>query len=414
MNERRVVVTGIGVLTPLGNDLNSFWNNLLEGKSGIDTITSFDTTHYSTKFAGQVKDFEPAQFFKNPKEARRCDRYTQLAIAASKQAYEDSGLEASQLDPERCGVIVGSGIGGLKTLEDQHATLVQRGPSRISPFMIPMMISNIAAGLISIEYNFQGPNFAIVTACATSNQSIGEAWRQIKYNEADVFIAGGSEAAVIGLGLGGFGAMKALSTRNDDPQRASRPFDKDRDGFVLSEGAGIVILEELEHARKRGAKIYGEIAGYGCSGDAYHMTSPSPDGKGVARSINLALQHAGLSADSVNYINAHATSTQLGDIAETQAIKLVLGQHAPKAWVSSTKSMIGHLLGAAGAVELAVCLKALQTGQVPPTINLENPDPQCDLDYVPKTARQGNIQVALNNSFGFGGHNTCIVAKKFV
>jgi 3-oxoacyl-[acyl-carrier-protein] synthase II len=412
MSHRRVVVTGIGVLTPIGNDLATTWAAALAGRSGIAPITHFDTTGYDTTFAGEVRGFEPAAGFKNPKDARRCDRYTQLAFAATKQAYADSGLDASRLNPDRCGVIVGSGIGGLKTLEDQHSILIQKGPSRVSPFMIPMMISNIASGLIAIDYNFRGPNFAIVTACATSNQAIGEAWRQIRHDEADVMIAGGSEAAVVPLGLCGFGAMRALSTRNDAPEKASRPFDRDRDGFVLGEGAGVLILEEYEHAKKRGARIYGEIAGYGASCDAHHMTSPDPEGTGVARAIHAAMKHAGVEASEIGYVNAHATSTSLGDIAETKALKLALGDSARSTWVNSTKSMIGHLLGAAGAVEMAFCLKVLETGDVPPTINLDNPDPECDLDYVPHTARHKEIRVALNNSFGFGGHNSCIIARK--
>jgi 3-oxoacyl-[acyl-carrier-protein] synthase II len=415
MSERRIVVTGIGVVTPLGNDLPTLWSNLLAGRSGIATISRFDASAYSTKFGGEVKDFVPAAAFKNPKDARRCDRYTQLAFAATQQAFANSGLGSAPINPERCGVIVGSGIGGLQTLEEQHTILKDRGPSRVSPFMIPMMISNIASGLIAIDYNFQGPNFAIVTACATSNQSIGEAWRQIRDDEADVMIAGGSEAAVVPLGLCGFGAMKALSTRNEAPEKASRPWDKDRDGFILSEGAGILILEELEHARKRGAHIYAEIAGYGASCDAYHMTSPTPDGSGVARAVTAALKRSQLNGSDIDYINAHATSTNLGDIAETKALKLALGEEsAKKTWISSTKSMLGHLLGAAGAVEMAICIKAIETGDVPPTINLDNVDPECDLDYVPNTARHKEIRVAMNNSFGFGGHNSCVIAKKMV
>ncbi|MDD5261597.1 MAG: beta-ketoacyl-ACP synthase II [Methylacidiphilales bacterium] len=414
MSQRRVVVTGMGVVTPLGNDLPTFWNNILESKSGVSTITTFDTTLFATKIAGQVKNFTPTDFFKNPKDARRCDRYTQLAFAAAKEAYANAGLGSTSLNPERCGIIFGSGIGGLQSLEDQHGTLKDRGPNRVSPFMIPMMISNIASGLLAIEYNFQGPSFAIVTACATASHSIGESWRLIKDDEGDVFITGGSEAAVVPIGLGGFSAMKAISTRNDQPERASRPFDKGRDGFVLSEGAGVIVLEELEHAKKRGAKIYGEIVGYGATTDAYHMTSPAPGGAGAARAMKRALQLANLNPSDIQYINAHGTSTPQGDICETQAIKSVFGDKAKNVWVSSTKSMIGHLLGAAGSVELAVCLKAIETGNVPPTINLEDPDPECDLDYVPNTARSGKINAIMNNSFGFGGHNACIIAKKFV
>jgi len=390
------------------------WEALSAGKSGIGLIDSFDTEGYDSKIGGQVRDFEPALHYKNPKDARRCDRYTQFAIAATKEAWTDSGLEASGLNPERCGVLVGSGIGGLKTLEDQHSILRERGPKRVSPFMIPMMISNIASGLIAIEYNFQGQNFAIVTACATASHSIGEAFKLIRQDEADVIIAGGSEAALCPLGLSGFGAMRALSTRNDAPEKASRPFDKDRDGFVLSEGAGIVIMEDLEHAQKRGAKIYAEIVGYGATCDAYHMTSPSENGIGAARAMKQALKVAGMNPEEINYVNAHGTSTEQGDICETEAIKTVFGNNAGNIWVSSSKSMTGHLLGAAGSVELAICTKAIETGIVPPTINLDNPDPRCDLDYVPNTARQGKISSVMNNSFGFGGHNACIIARKFV
>lgn len=414
MSYRRVVITGMGAVTPLGNDLAITWSNLIDGKSGISLIDSFDVTNYDSKIGGQVKGFEPAPHFKNAKDARRCDRYTQLALAATKQAWQDAQLDNASLNPERCGVLVGSGIGGLKTLEDQHSTLLSRGPQRVSPFMIPMMISNMASGMIAIEYNFQGPNFAIVTACATASHSIGEAFKLIRQDEADVIIAGGSEAALCPLGLSGFCAMRAVSTRNDAPELASRPFDKDRDGFVLSEGSGIIILEDLEHAIKRGAKIYAEVVGYGSTCDAYHMTSPSEGGIGAARAMTQALKVANINVDAVDYINAHGTSTGQGDICETEAIKKVFGNEAKNVWVSSTKSMIGHLLGAAGSVELAFCVKAIETGIVPPTINLDNPDPLCDLDYVPKVAREGNISTIVNNSFGFGGHNACIVAQKFV
>jgi 3-oxoacyl-[acyl-carrier-protein] synthase II len=414
MSYRRVVITGMGALTPVGSDITSMWNALTSGQSGIGLIDLFDTEGYESKIGGQVKNFDAAPHFKNPKDARRCDRYTQFAVAATKEAWADSGLNASSLNPERCGVLVGSGIGGLKTLEDQHSILKERGPKRVSPFMIPMMISNIASGLIAIEYNFQGPNFAIVTACATASHSIGEAFKLIRQDEADVIIAGGSEAAVCPLGLSGFNAMRALSTRNDAPEKASRPFDQDRDGFVLSEGAGIVILEDLEHARKRGAHIYAEVVGYGATCDAYHMTSPSENGIGAARAMKQALQVAGLNPENIDYVNAHGTSTEQGDVCETEAIKTVFGDKAKSTWVSSSKSMTGHLLGAAGSVELAVCTKAIQTGIVPPTINLENPDPRCDLDYVPNTARQAEIKAIMNNSFGFGGHNACIIARKFV
>lgn len=414
-SERRVVITGIGVVTPLGNDLATFWGNLKNGVSGIDRITAFDTADYDCKIAGEVKGFNPAGFFKNPKEVRRTDRYTQLAMAAAKLAVADAAVEPDKIaDLTRFGVVIGSGIGGLKTLEDQHSILMTKGPSRVSPFMIPMMISNMASGLVSMEFGLCGPNFATVSACATACHAVGEAWRMIRFNEADAFLAGGSEAAVVPLGIGGFAAMKALSTRNDEPQRASRPFDRDRDGFVMSEGAGILVLEELEHARKRGANIYCEVAGYGLSADAYHITSPSPEGDGAVRCMKMALEKGGINLDEVDYVNAHGTSTGLGDVCETKAIKTLFGERAKNGLlVSSTKSMTGHLLGAAGSVEMAACVMAIKEGIVPPTINLDNPDPECDLDYVPHKAREAKVRVAVNNSFGFGGHNATLVAKKF-
>ncbi|MEM9400701.1 MAG: beta-ketoacyl-ACP synthase II [Verrucomicrobiota bacterium] len=416
MSKRRVVVTGVGVFTPLGNDLETYWTNLLAGQSGVARITQIDANLFGSQIAGEVKDFDPLKYFSNPKESRRCDRYAQLALAAAKDAISDAGLaENTEYDPERSGVLVGSGIGGLRTLEDQHTDYMEKG-SKLSPFMIPMMISNISSGVISIEMNFKGPNFAIVTACATATHSIGEAYKLIAQDEMDVGIAGGSEAAVTKLGVGGFASMKALSTRNDDPEKASRPFDKDRDGFVLAEGSGIVVLEAYEKAKSRGAKIYGEIVGYGCSGDAYHMTSPPADGYGAALAMKRALQSGSIDPENVGYINAHGTSTPLGDIAETRAIKSVFGDHAKSGdmLVSSTKSMTGHLLGAAGGVELAVCLKTLQTGQVHPTINIENQDPECDLDYVKDEPRNKDVQIAMSNSFGFGGHNACLIAQKVV
>jgi 3-oxoacyl-[acyl-carrier-protein] synthase II len=413
-NERRVVVTGMGVTTPLGNDVETFWDNAKNGRSGIDLISAFDTTDYPCKIGGEVRDFEPAAFFKNPKDVRRTDRYTQLAMAASKMAFEDAAIDLNGIDPVRFGVIIGSGIGGLQTLETQHSVLMNKGPSRVSPFMIPMMISNMASGLVSMEYGLRGPNFATVSACATACHAIGEAWRMIVYDEADAFLAGGSEAAVIPLGIAGFAAMKALSTRNDEPQRASRPWDRERDGFVMGEGAGILALEELEHARKRGATIYCEVAGYGLSADAYHITSPLPEGEGASRCMELAMKKGGINPDEVDYINAHGTSTGLGDVCETRAIKVVFGDHARNGLsVSSTKSMTGHLLGAAGAVETVACVMAIRDGVIPPTINLDNPDPECDLNYTAHTARERKVRVALNNSFGFGGHNATLVVKEF-
>jgi len=413
MEDRRVVITGIGVVSPVGNDLDSFWSNIKAGKSGIGQIESMDTTDYDCKIAGEVRDFEPKSFYKNPKDARRSDRYTHLAMAASKMAINDSGIDADGLDRDRIGVMVGSGIGGLGTLEKQHQVLLERSPSRVSPFLIPMMISNIASGLISMDYGFAGPNMVIVTACATSNHNVGEAWRMIKFGDADAFVAGGAEASISKMGLSGFANMRALSSRNDDPQAASRPFDVDRDGFVMGEGAGVVVVEEMEHAKRRGATIYAELLGYGVSADAYHMTSPHPEGIGAARCMDMSLKHAKLNAEDVSYVNAHGTSTGLGDICETKAIKRTFGDHAKDGLVvSSTKSMTGHLLGAAGGVELAACVMAIKDGIVPPTINLDNPDPECDLDYVPKVAREMEVKNAVSNSFGFGGHNASLVVGK--
>ena len=412
--DRKVVITGIGVVTPVGKDRASYWDALKNGRSGIDRITAFDATDYDCKIAGEVKDFNAAGFFNNPKDVRRTDRYTQLAMAAAKLAVADSGIDLDKVDRHRFGVVIGSGIGGLKTLEDQHTVLMNKGPGRISPFMIPMMISNMASGLTSMELGLSGPNFSTVSACATACHALGEAWRMIQHGEADIFLAGGAEATIVPLGIGGFSAMKALSTRNDEPQRASRPFDKDRDGFVMGEGSGVLVIEELEHAKRRGAHIYCELAGYGLSADAYHMTSPLPEGEGAARCMRMAMEKAGVAPEDVDYVNAHGTSTGMGDICETKAIKAVFGAHAKNGLlVSSTKSMIGHLLGAAGAVEMAACILAITEGVVPPTINLENPDPECDLDYVPNVARERKVRVALNNSFGFGGHNATLVAKAY-
>jgi 3-oxoacyl-[acyl-carrier-protein] synthase II len=413
MNDRRVVITGLGAVTPIGNNVETFWSNLKNGVSGIRKIEGFDTTNYDCQIAGEVRDFDPKPFFKSPKDIRRTDRFAQLAMAAAKMALEDSGIDLEKLRRDRFGVIVSSGIGGLKTLQDQHTILLARGPSRNSPFTIPMLISNMASGLISMEYGLHGPNLCIVTACATSNNAIGESWRIIKFGDADIFLAGGSEASVVAIGLAGFSAMKALSTRNDEPERASRPFDRDRDGFVISEGAGIVVVEELEHAQARGAKIYCELTGYGLSADAYHMTAPPPDGEGAVRAMQMALEHARISPDQVDYINAHATSTDIGDVCETRAIKKVFGDHAYKVSISSTKSMTGHSLGGAGGIEMAACALAIRDSVIPPTINLENPGEECDLDYTPNVAREKKVRVVLNNSFGFGGHNATLVATAF-
>jgi 3-oxoacyl-[acyl-carrier-protein] synthase II len=410
---RRVVITGLGVITPVGNDLETFWSALKAGKSGIGRITAFDISQYDCQIAGEVRNFDPKPFFKNPKDVRRTDRFVQLAMAAAKMSIQDGGLDLEKVNRDRFGTIISSGIGGLKTLEDQFSILMNKGPSRTSPFTIPMLISNMASGVISMEFGLRGPNMCIVTACATSNNSIGESWRMIKFGDADIFLAGGSEASIVELGLAGFSSMRALSKRNDEPERASRPFDRDRDGFVMSEGAGVCVVEELEHAKKRGAKIYCELTGYGLSSDAYHMTAPPEDGEGAARAMKIALDHAKVSPSDVDYINAHATSTGLGDIAETKAIKMVFGEQAKKVTISATKSMTGHLLGGAGAVEMAACILSIRDGIIPPTINLENPDPQCDLDYTANKAKEKKVRVTLNNSFGFGGHNATLVATAF-
>jgi 3-oxoacyl-[acyl-carrier-protein] synthase II len=411
--ERRVVVTGIGVVSALGQSTRVFWENILAGKCGVRPISFFDASAFTTRIAAEIPDFDPSVAFPSPKEARRTDRYGQLAVFAAHHALQDSGLDLNKVNRDEVGVFLGSGIGGLETMAEQHAILMTKGPDRLSPFMIPMLILNMGSGLFSMFHDLRGPNVATCSACATGTHALGEAWRTIKMGDANVMFAGGSEATIVPLGLGGFCAMRALSTRNDDPQHASRPFDRDRDGFVMGEGGGVIVLEELEHAKARGARIYAEMSGYGNAADAHHLTSPSPGGEGAARCMRHALRSAGLNPDDVSYINAHGTSTPQGDIAETMAIKTVFGQHAKKLAVSSTKGATGHLLGAAGGVEMALCVKAIECDVAPPTINLENPDPQCDLDYVPNTAREMEVKVILNNSFGFGGHNACVVARKF-
>lgn len=413
-SERRVVITGLGLVTPLGTEVETVWKNLLEGQCGIDRITAFDPSAYDCQIAAQVKpDFNPVPAFPSPKEVRRTDRFAQFGIVAGHNALLDSGLDLNTANRDEIGVFIGSGIGGLETTEEQHNVLLAKGPNRLSPFMIPMLILNMASGLFSMYYKLRGPNVATCSACATANHAIGEAWRTLKMGAANVMFAGGTEATIVPLGIGGFCAMRAMSTRNAEPKRSSRPFDVDRDGFVMGEGAGVVVLEELEHAKARGAKIYCEIVGYGNTADANHMTAPSPQGEGAARCMRMALKAARMNPEEVSYINAHGTSTPQGDVCETQAIKTVFGEHAKKLAVSSTKGATGHMLGAAGAVEMAVCAKAIQTDSVPPTINLDNPDPECDLDYVPHTARQVKVEAIVNNSFGFGGHNACIVARKF-
>jgi len=412
--ERRVVVTGMGVVSALGDDVNTFWKSLVSGQCGIDRITSFDPSAYDTQIAAEVKNFNPAPAFPSPKEVRRTDRFSQFGVYAAWQALRDSGLDLNGANRDEIGVFIGSGIGGLETVTVQHKILIERGPGRLSPFMIPMLISNMASGLVSMYHNLRGPNFATCSACATANHALGEAWRTLKMGDAKVMLAGGAEATIVPIGIGGFCAMKAMSTRNAEPQRASRPFDKERDGFVMGEGAGVLVLEDLEHARARGARIYCELAGYGNTADAHHLTAPSPGGEGAARCMRMALRNAGLNPEDVSYINAHGTSTPQGDIAETEAIKTVFGDHARKVAVSSTKGATGHMLGAAGAVEMIVCIKAIETDTVPPTINYEVPDPECDLDYVPNTARQKPVHAVVNNSFGFGGHNASLIGKKFV
>jgi len=409
--KRRVVVTGMGALTPLGIGAEPTWEGMRAGRSGIGPITLFDPSGFASRIAGEVKGFDPTAWME-PREARHCDRFTQLAIAAAKMAVADCGIDLSATDLTRVGVFLGSGIGGTSTWEDQHRTLLERGPGRVSPFFIPMLILDIAAGRVAMMLGAKGPNLAIATACASSAHTIGEAYEVIKREDADVMVAGGTEADVTATALAGFCAMRALSRRNDDPPAASRPFDRDRDGFVLAEGAGVVVVEELERARRRGARIYGEIIGYGMSADAYHITQPCPDGDGMARAMENALADAGISADQVDYVNTHGTSTDVGDVAETLALKRVFGARAGQVPCSSTKSVTGHMLGAAGAAEFIACLFAIRDQVVPPTINLENPDPDCDLDYVPQQAREAPVRIAMSNSFGFGGHNAILIVRE--
>ena len=411
--DRRVVVTGLGVVTPLGHELERFWQNLLAGQCGVGPITAFDASKFDTRIAAEVRDFDPNPAFPSPKEVRRTDRFSQFGVYAAYQALKDSGLDLDRIDRDTAGVFLGSGIGGLYTVEEQHKILLSRGPGRLSPFLIPMLILNMASGMFSMYYKLRGPNLATCSACATANHAIGEAWRTIKMGDASVMFAGGTEATIVPMGIGGFCAMRAMSTRNDEPQRASRPFDAQRDGFVMGEGSGVVVLEELEHARARGARIYCELAGYGNTADASHVTAPAPEGEGAARCMRMALRSARLNPEDISYINAHGTATPQGDVCETQAIKTVFGAHARKLAVSSTKGATGHMLGAAGAVELAICAKAIQNNILPPTINLENPDPECDLDYVPNTAREWKVTGVVNNSFGFGGHNASIIVTRF-
>jgi 3-oxoacyl-[acyl-carrier-protein] synthase II len=409
---RRVVVTGMGLLSALGNDLRTSWEALLQGRSGVRRITKFDPSDFPTQIAAEVNGFE-AERFVDRKEIRRQDPFTTYAVAATAMAVDDSGIDPSAEDPDRVGVIIGSGIGGIGTHETQTSRFLQGGPSRISPFYIPMMIPDIASGIVSMKYGAKGPNYCTVSACASSAHAIGDAFRLIKHGDAEIIFAGGTEAAVTPMSIGGFAAMKAMSTRNDEPERASRPFDADRDGFVLGEGAGMAILEELEHARERGARIYCEVVGVGMSADAYHITAPAPGGEGAARAMKRAIDEAGFATDEVDYINAHGTSTPFNDKFETEAIKAVFGEHAYKLMVGSTKSMTGHLLGGAGGAEFVITAMVIAESKVPPTTNYETPDPDCDLDYVPNRMREAPVRAALTNSFGFGGHNAVLALKRF-
>lgn len=410
--KKRVVVTGMGCVTPIGIGKDRFWNSLINGISGIDYITKFGTEDFSVKIAAEVRDFNAENYIEK-RETKKMDRFTQFAVAASMMAAEDAGLNIKEIDAERFGVILGAGMGGMDTLEDQAKKLMERGPKRVSPFFIPMMIPNIASGQVSIALGAKGPNILIVTACASSTNAIGEAFRVIQYGDADVVITGGTEASITPLSVAGFCSMKALSTNNDNPQKASRPFDKNRDGFVMGEGAGMLLIEELEHALKRGAIIHGELIGYGRSSDAYHITTPAPGGEGSARAMECALKDAGINYDTIDYINAHGSSTIYNDEFETEAIKKVFKEHAYKLDVSSTKSMTSHLLGAAGGIEAIACVMAIANGIIPPTVNYETPDPKCDLNYVPNVAKKANVEYALSNSLGFGGHNAAVVFKKY-
>ena len=412
--EVRVVVTGLGVVSSLGTTINRFWERITKGECGIGSITAFDVSDYACQIAAQINDVDVKPAFPNPKEVRRADRYAQFGVFAGYQAIEDAGLDLKSIDLDEVGAFVGSGIGGLQTIEHQHEILLKKGPGRVSPFLIPMQILNMASGLLSMYHGLRGPNLATCSACATSGHAIGEAWRTIKMGDAKVMLAGGAEAAITPVGMGGFAAMKAMSLRNAAPEQASRPFDRERDGFVMGEGAAVVIIEELEHAKARGARIYCELSGYGNTADAHHMTAPDPNGGGAARCMKMALRSGRTPIEEVGYINAHGTSTPQGDICETVAVKNVFGDHARKMAVSSTKGATGHMLGAAGSIEMAICAKALETGVLPPTINYEYPDPDCDLDYVPNTAREASVGAIISNSFGFGGHNASLLATRFV
>ncbi|MCX5697332.1 MAG: beta-ketoacyl-ACP synthase II [Candidatus Omnitrophica bacterium] len=414
MNEHRVVVTGLGIISPVGNDVPAFWEALKQGKSGVGPLTSFDASKFDSRIAAEIKGFDPALYGLSSKDTKRMDKFVQYAVASAHQAVKQAGLDLAKEDCRRIGVLIGSGIGSLRVIEEQHIVYLEKGPSKLSPFLIPMLIVNEASGHVAIIFGLKGPNSCVATACASGSHAIGDAFKILERGDADVMITGGTESCITHLGVGGFCALKALSQRNNDPQGASRPFDNERDGFVMGEGCGLAVLETLEHATKRKAQILAEITGYGCSCDAYHITAPDPDGSGAAQAMTEALKDSGLNPQDVDYINAHGTSTKLNDKIESLAIKKAMGEHAKKVMVSSTKSMTGHLLGAAGGVEFVVCCLALKDSVVPPTINYKYPDPDCDLDYVPNTARNKELNVCISNSLGFGGHNATLVVRKFI
>lgn len=411
--KKRVVITGLGVITPVGNDIAGFWQSLKEGKSGVGPTTSFDPAGFDSRIAAEVKNFDPTHYGISVKDVKRTAKFVQYAVAGAKQAIESSGLVLDKEDRDRIGVIIGSGIGSLYTIEQEHKVLLSKGPSRLSPFLIPMLIVNEASGLVAIVHGLRGPNSCIATACASGSHAIGEAYRTILYGDADVMVTGGTESCVVATAVGGFCALKALSTRNDSPQKASRPFDRDRDGFVMAEGCGLAVLETLEHAQKRNANIIAEIVGFGMTCDAYHITAPDPDGRGAASAMTIAMKDARMNPEEIGYINAHGTSTKLNDKIETLSMKKAFGQHSKKVMVSSIKSMTGHLLGAAGGVEFVTCCLVIKDGVIPPTINYEHPDPECDLDYVPNIARRVNVEACMSNSLGFGGHNASLIVKKY-
>ncbi|MFA4993673.1 MAG: beta-ketoacyl-ACP synthase II [Candidatus Omnitrophota bacterium] len=411
--KKRVVITGLGAITPVGNDVETFWQSLKDGKSGVGPTTSFDASAFDSRISAEVKDFEPTRYGISLKDIKRTAKFVQFAIAAAKQAMESSGLDSKKEDATRMGVVIGSGIGSLHTIEEEHKVFLSKGPSRLSPFLIPMLIVNEASGMVAIIHGLKGPNSCVATACASGSHAIGEAYRMILYGDADVMLTGGTESCIVPTSVGGFCALRALSTRNDDPKRASRPFDRDRDGFIMAEGCGLVVLETLEHAQKRNANIIAEITGFGMSCDAYHITAPDPDGAGAAQAMSMALKDARMKPEEITYINAHGTSTKLNDKIETLSMKKAFGAYSKKVMISSTKSVTGHLLGAAGGVEFLTCCLAIRDGVIPPTINYEHPDPDCDLDYVPNIARKTNVEVCMSNSLGFGGHNASLIVKKF-